>query len=158
MKLSERLNEVINQQIIHELKNANTYLQIASYFENVQLKNIAKFFYGEAKGEFKHANLFIKHLNERTGGEVYILDVPKPEIDLSSFTGVADSYIKTEEKTTILIENIYRIAFQEGSFIDLPFISELLAEQIEEENLANEFALRLKMVKDIVLFDATFGD
>jgi hypothetical protein len=34
----------------------------------------------------------------------------------------------------------------------------MLQEQIEEEDSSQEFSLRIKAVKDIVLFDATFGE
>jgi hypothetical protein len=34
----------------------------------------------------------------------------------------------------------------------------MLSEQVEEEDGANEFSLKLKNTKDLVLFDATLSD
>lgn len=156
MKLSEQLNSLLNQQVLHEFKNSQIYYQIQSYFENMQLKNIANYFGEQAKHEEEHARMFLKHINDRTGGNVKLENIPFDGIDLNSIEDIADMYVLTEEQTTERIEEIYYIANSTRSYIDLSFILKMLNEQVEEEDSANEFALKIKMVKDIVLFDATF--
>lgn len=158
MRMTERINSLLNAQITHELKNQNSYLQIASYFENIQLKNLANYFYEQANGEYGHAKLIIDHINSRIGGMVFIDSVPQPTLDLSSFEAVASTYVTIEEGTTKSLEDIYKAIFESGSFIDIDFITSLLKEQVEEEDIASEFALKLKNVNDVVLFDATFKD
>ena len=83
-------------------------------------------------------------------------EVDAPIIGLSSIELIAEAYISIEEGTTESIEEIYGMALDEKSFMDLPFLSNMLSEQIEEEDSAQSFALKIKAVKDIVLFDATF--
>ena len=87
MKLSQNLNDAINQQIMLELQNQNAYMQIASIFEDMQLKNLAKFFKEQASDEYDHANLFIDHLNDRNGGKVDIGEVNSPMITCDIVTG-----------------------------------------------------------------------
>jgi ferritin len=158
VKLSQNLNDAINAQILIELGNQNKYMQIQSLFEDMQLKNLAKFFKEQSAGENSHANLFMNHLNDRNGGKVTIGEVNAPVIDFSDINSIADFYVLTEQQTTESIESLYNLAFEEGSYIDLPFLSTLLQEQIEEEDISQRVAMNLKMTKDIVLFDATFGD
>jgi ferritin len=156
MKLSQELNDAINSQIQHELLNQNKYLQIASYFANLQLMNLSNYFTKQADHEFSHAKLFIDHLNARIGGKVLIESVEAPNLTISSIEDVGNIYVETEQGTTEAIEDLYNFAMESKSFIDLPFLSKMLDEQIEEEDSAQSFKLKSSMVKDIVLFDATF--
>jgi ferritin len=156
MKLSQDLNEAINNQIVHELRNQNIYLQIGSYLENFELKNLAKYFYAQADGEKDHANLFISHLNDRLGGNVRIGAIPAPVVNIDSPESVGLLYLEVEIGTTECIEDLMELILDTKSYIDQPFISKMLEEQVEEEDSANHFNLLISKVKDIVLFDATF--
>lgn len=158
MKLSNELNESMNEQILHEYHNALVYAQIQSYFEDLQLKKIAEYFKKQSIQETEHAQNFIQYLNDRTGGKVSIREVYSPNLDLSSVESVGQIYISTEEGTSESIESIYELASDTKSFIDLPFLLEMLKEQVEEEISSVEFALKLKNTKDLVLFDASLGD
>jgi ferritin len=154
VKLSNELNESINEQILCEYHNALVYAQIQSYFEGLQLKKIAEYFKKQSIQETEHAQKFIQHLNDRAGGKVTICEISPPILDLSSVESIGRIYILTEEGTTESIESIYELASDTKSFIDLPFLLDMLSEQVEEENSSVEFALKLKNTKDLVLFDA----
>lgn len=158
MRLSQNLNDALNQQILKEYHNMLVYKQIQSYFEDFQLKHLANYFSSQADDEKSHANKFIDHINRRTGGKVTIDEVDAPVLNLGDFGSIGETYISVEEDTTESIEELYDLALSEKSYMDLGFLEEMLNEQVSEEDEANEFALRIKMVKDIVLFDATLGD
>lgn len=157
MKLSSSLNDALCEQIVHEMENVTKYMQIASYFENIQLKKLANYFVEQSSHEKEHANKFMQHINDRTGGNVFISEISSPALSLTDIQSVADAYVKTEEDTTASIEDLYNLAFSEKSYIDLGFLQTMLNEQVEEEDSANKFAFTATTVKDIVLFDATFG-
>jgi ferritin len=156
VKLSKTLNDALNQQIMIELGNQNKYMQIQSMFEDMQLKNLAKFFKEQSAGENSHANLFMDYVNDRTGGKVKIEEVNAPIIEFTDINSIADFYVLTEQETTESIESLYNLALEEKSYIDLPFLATLLQEQVEEEDTSVAFATKIKAVKDIVLFDATW--
>jgi len=158
MKLSQNLNDALNQQILIELQNQNKYMQIQSLFEDMQLKHLADFFKNQSAGENDHANLFMNHINDRNGGKVTIDEINSPMINFSDINSIADFYVLTEQQTTESIESLYDLALEEKSYIDLPFLQKMLDEQVEEEDTSQALALKLKTVKDIILFDATFGD
>lgn len=150
------LCDAINSQIVIELENQNKYMQIQSYFEDLQLKNLANFFKKQSLGENEHANLFMDHLNDRNGGKVVIGDVSAPKSDFFDVYSIADFYVLNEQQTTDSIESLYDLALSEKSYVDLDFLQSMLKEQIEEENTSLHLAMQLKSVKDIYLFDETF--
>lgn len=156
MRLSQELNDALNQQILKEYGNVLRYAAINSYFENLQLKKLAKYFLDRSNEEKDHADKFMQYINDRTGGLVTIGEVDAPVLNISDSQSVADVYVLAEEDTTESIEALYDLAFSEKSYIDLGFLQDMLNEQVSEEDEANEFATKIKMVKDIVLFDATF--
>jgi ferritin len=156
MKLSQNLNDVLNQQVLIEYGNELKYAQIQSYFEDLQLKKLSEYFKKQAIGENDHAQLFMQHINDRTGGKVALGEIDAPQVEFTSVSEIGDFYIKTEESTTESIELLYDLAFFEKSYIDLPFLAKMLDEQCEEEDAAQKLSLNLKMTKDIVLFDQTF--
>jgi ferritin len=157
MKLSNELNGALNEQINIEYHNSLIYAQIASYFEDLQLKKIAEYFRNQSQDEKSHADKFIAHINDRTGGSVSIAETPAPistqGMDISR---IAELYISTEESTTESIESLYELANEEKSFIDLPFLLDMVREQVEEEDSAQEFALKATKVCDLVLWDSSF--
>lgn len=156
MKLSQSLNEAFNQQILHEYRNMIVYKKIQNFFEDLQLKNLASYFSKQADDEKSHANKFIDHVNDRIGGKVEIGDVQSLPYEVRSLEDVGKIYLIVEEETTKSIESIYDMALMGKSFIDLPFIQEMLDEQVKEEDEASELSAKLNMVKDIVLFDAEY--
>jgi ferritin len=156
LKLSQNLNDALNQQILVELGNQNKYMQIQSYFEDLQLKKLAEYFKKQADGEHDHANLFMGYINDRNGGKVTVGEVDEPKKDFIDVSNVADFYVLTEQQTTDSIESLYDLALEEKSYIDLDFLQTMLKEQVEEEDSSQKLSLNLKTVKDIVLFDATF--
>jgi ferritin len=156
VKLSQNLNDALNQQILIELLNQNKYMQIQSLFEDMQLKNLANFFKEQSAGENSHANLFMDYVNDRIGGKVDIGEINSPLINFTDINSIADFYIRTEEETTASIESLYDMALEEKSYIDLGFLTKMLDEQREEEDTAISFGTKLKQVKDLVLFDATW--
>jgi len=157
MELSPGLNEALNQQILMEMHNQLVYMQISSHFEDLQLKNLAKYFEEQAKQEGEHAYKFMNYVNDRAGGKVSLGTVNMEALSFSTLEEVAKKYILAEEETTQSIEEIYDLAFFEKSYIDLGFIQEMLIEQVEEEDAAQNFGANLLGTNDIVLFDKEMG-
>lgn len=157
MVLKESLNSAFNEQITHEMRNVSIYRQIQTFFDSMQLVNIAKYFEKQADHENDHAKLLINYVNSRVSGKVKIQAIEDP-IEITSIDQIADLYLETEQGTTESIEALYSLAFEEKSFMDLPFISCFLNEQVEEEDSAEKFKIRISMAKDLVLFDATFKE
>lgn len=156
MKLSQEINDAINVQIQHEFLNMLKYKVIESYFQDMRLINLANRFKAQSNEEYEHASKFIDYLNKRIGGKVSIEEIPKPNLTINSVQDVANIYLETEQGTTESIESIYSLICEENSEMDRGFISEMLNIQVTEEDEADEFMKKVALVKDIVLFDATY--
>lgn len=157
MILSDFLCEAFNQQILKELSNAEKYMQVASLFEDLQLSNLANYFKKQSDDEKQHANKFMNHVNDRIGGKVNLNEIIySPTSVPTDVSLIGDFYIQAEQDTTASIENLYELALSEKSYIDLGFLTDMLQEQVEEEDVASKLAMNLKMTKDIVLFDQSF--
>lgn len=157
MKLSPSLNDAFCEQISIEYHNQLIYAQIASYFEDLQLKKISEYFRKQSDDEKSHADKFIAHINDRIGGEVSLASISSPvSTQGMKILDIANIYVQTEESTTESIESLYDMAVDEKSFIDLPFLLDMLREQIDEEQSAQEFSMRILAIKDIYLLDEVF--
>lgn len=156
MKISESLNEIICLQCKHELLNMIKYKTIASYFENLRLKNLAKKFYKQSDEEYGHYSQMVEYLNIRLGGKYKPVELDIPEINLNSITEAAELYLSTEIETTKSLQGIAEFIYSENLYLDVDFIQKFLTIQIAEEDEADEFMKKSSLVKDLVLFDATF--
>ena len=159
MILSQDLNDALNEQVVREYQNMLIYKKIESYLQDLELNNIAKMFHKQAKEENGHAKEFIDYINSRVGGKLVLGEIPSPEtVIINSESSIGDIYLQLEQDTTESIEAIYDLALSLKSYMDLPYLQHMLEEQVIEEDEALNFSKRFKMVKDLVLFDATFGD
>lgn len=157
MKISEKLNMAINLQITHELINAMKYSIIASYFEDLQLKNLAKKFWLQKSEELEHHQKFINHLNDRLGGKYINQEVPQIELQINSISDIATLYLETELETTESISEILNIIREEKSFQDEPLFLEFMSIQNIEEDEADEFQKRVSYTKDLLILDHVYG-
>jgi len=154
MKISDALNETISYQCDHELMNMVKYKMVATYFEQLKLKNLSKKFYNQADEEYQHYTEIIQYLNTR-GGKYIPTSITAPLLEISSPQEVGDIYYKVETDTTESLQSIAEMIYEEKSFIDVRFIEKYLKIQIAEEDEADTFRNSIQTVSDIVLFDAT---
>jgi ferritin len=156
VNLTQNLNDALNQQVAKEYHNLLFYKKVASWFEDQQLVNLAEYFHNQSDEEKGHASMFIDYINDRTGGKVTIQDAEIDNTSLNDLLEISKAYIELEEQTTISIEELFKLALDEGSYIDVPFLQEFLKIQVKEEIEANELSARMINTKDIYLFDQNF--
>jgi ferritin len=154
MQLSSEINEALNYQCQHEMLNMWKYKILANYFEDLRLTKLAKKFYGQADEEYGHFSKIIDYLNTRVGGKYYPVEIEAPAMSISSPKDIGKIYMETEVGTTESLEEIADMIYEKKSFVDVPFILEMLNFQITEEDEADEFLKKISMVSDLVLFDA----
>lgn len=143
--ISERLLDLINEQINREFFSAYLYLSMAEYFESKFLKGISHWFYVQYKEELKHAEKFIGFLNEK-GGRVVLRSIAEPKTDwngaLDAFT---DAY-NHERFITESIENIMKVAIEENDFSTQNLLNWFLDEQVEEESQTLAIVKKLELI------------
>jgi ferritin len=147
MKLSSKLEKVLNDQINLELCSAYAYLGMAAYFERTPFTGFGTWMELQSKEELGHANRFFKYIVER-GGKVALQAIAEPKCDYKSPLDVFKASLGHEQKVSASICAIYELAAAEKDYATLSFLKWFLDEQVEEERNVGDILAKLEMVGD----------
>jgi len=128
---SDRVVKAFNQQIGNELGASHQYVQIAAYFADASLSELAKFFYTQSEEEREHAMKFVRFLIDVEGP----VEIPQVEAPKSNFTSAADAVkasLEWERTVTQQIYDLVEIVRAESNYIALRFLDWFVTEQLEE--------------------------
>jgi ferritin len=131
MLASQELIDAFNEQVGHEMAASMQYVNIAGYFDNESLPQLAAFFYRQAEEERDHAMKFVKFIVE-VDGKVAIPAIPEASAD---FSGAHDAVSRSLEWEKTVTEQIYRLvelAKGQSNYIALRFLDWFVNEQLEE--------------------------
>ena len=143
--MKQKVRDLMNKQINHELESAYLYLEFSNYFEAQNLNGYSDYYKAQAKEEIGHAMKFLKFLlnaNEK----VQLMVIHAPEVEIKSVEDALDAGLKAEEDITAKINNIYDAASSEKEYSTKTFLNWFVNEQFEEETNAK------KMIEDYKLF------
>jgi len=147
MKLSKKMEKVINDQINLELSSAYAYLGMAAYFESTPFTGFAKWMRVQSAEELDHANRFFKYLVQR-GGRVALQPIPAPNCDYKSPLEAFKTALGHEQKVSASICAIYELASAEKDYPTTSFLKWFLDEQVEEEQNVTELLAKLEVAGD----------
>lgn len=150
MLISDELNDAMNEQIGSELGASNQYLQLAGYFQNEDLPELASFFFRQSEEERQHALKFVHYILE-TGGQVTIPEVPQPPQAIKSAEQAAQMAFDWEVQVTAQINNLHRLAHDHNDFAALNFLSWFAEEQLEEVATMGELLRVIQRAGDQLL-------
>ncbi len=143
--ISKKMVDALNEQINWEFWSGYLYLSMANHFEAEGRKGIANWFRIQFKEEFDHAQIFINYVNARGGRVVLapIAEVPQSwESPLAAFANT----LEHERVVTSRIHNLYALAEEEKDFATRQQLNWFVAEQVEEEEAAQEIIDNLTLV------------
>lgn len=149
--ISTKLEQLINEQINHELQAAYLYLSMSSYFEDAGYKGFANWYMVQYKEETDHAMYFYKYL-QNIGAKVTLTGIAQPETNFSSIMDVLKRTLEHEQKVTAYINNLAAVARDESNFATSQFLLWFIAEQVEEETNSDDNIKRLTLAGDHGLF------
>ena len=147
MKLSNKLEKVLNDQINLELCSAYAYLGMVAYFDHTAFNGFAKWMQVQSGEELDHANRFFKYIVER-GGKVSLQAIPEPKCDYKSPLDAFKTSLGHEQKVSAAICAIYELAAAEKDYPTLSFLKWFLDEQVEEERNVGDMLAKLELVGD----------
>lgn len=124
--ISETLIEALQNQMVHEIKNAHIYLFLSGYLNSKGMNKIAAFFSNQYKEELEHFRLIFDFLVD--------MDVSPKIIDID----------ETSASTLSLQDNIISIAskFMEREIITTTNLGEILGLCVDEDNYVAEQFMR----------------
>lgn len=132
MKISPKLEDLINKQIQIEFTSRYAYLAMSAWFETTPFGGFAKWMRDQASEENFHAMKFFDYLNDRFG-VVKLLPLDAPQGEFTSPLEAFRCSLKHEQAVTESINNIYAAALEEKDFATMEFLDWFLKEQVEEE-------------------------
>jgi ferritin len=147
MRISEKMELALIEQIHLELFSINQYLVMASYFLKDDLNGFANFFLVQSQEENFHAMKEFKYLHD-VGGSIKIHQIPAPISDFHSIKHVFETSLMHEKKVTKSINNLIKLALEEGDFATHTFLQWFITEQVEEEALIENIIKKLDMIGD----------
>lgn len=150
MLISEKLNQAMNAQIGGELGASHQYLQLAAYFQNEDLPELAGFFFRQSDEERTHAMKFVHYILD-ADGEVTVPAVPQPPQEVKSPEQAAQMALGWEKAVTDQINELHRLATAESDFAALNFLSWFAEEQLEEVATMSELLHTIQRAGDQLL-------
>jgi len=145
--ISNKLQEVLNNQIKHEEHSSRIYHAMASWCETKGYEGASEFLYAQADEEKEHMLKLMHYLNDRGGhAEMMALDAPKKEWD--GLKKLFEEVLAHEEFITGEINKCYEAALNEKDYNTAQFLQWYVEEQIEEESTMNSILDKINLAGD----------
>jgi len=158
--MNEKIAALLNDQINKELYSAYLYLDMANYYDELDLDGFANYYTIQAQEERDHAMLFMKYM-QNNGLKVTLEAIAKPDKVYASASEPLDAALEHEKYVTSLINNIYHEAHQAKDYRTMKFLDWFVDEQMEEEDNANSMISRFKLFgsdsKGLYLLDQEYA-
>jgi len=149
--LDKKLEAAINEQLNFEIESAHIYLAMAGYIATLGLEGFESWMMVQYEEELAHAKKFINYINDR-GGRVQIKGFTDPDNEFKSLLDVLEISLHHEKEVTRRINNLMRIAYEVNDYAAVSFLQWYIDEQVEEEDNFNKLIEKVKLVKDLGLY------
>ncbi len=144
---SNKLQQEMNNQIMHELYSAYLYLAMSAHFEEAGYPGFAKWTRMQAEEEQEHAMKFYDFINDRLG-RVVLQAIDAPPATFGTPLEVFEQIFAHEQKVTSLIHSLYETALAEKDYPGQVMLQWFIDEQVEEEKNAATIVDQIKMAGD----------
>ena len=142
--MNEAIAKLLNEQINKEFYSAYLYLDMANYYDSLDLDGYANYYMIQAQEERDHALLFMKYM-QINGLKVTLEAIAQPDKVFSSISDPLEVAAEHERYVTALINNIYHEAHQAHDYRTMKFLDWFVDEQMEEEENADSMVNRYKL-------------
>ena len=134
MTISSNMLSMLSAQMQHELENKLFYQNLASYAAFNGLDGTCAWMSKQAAGEQEHSDKIKKYIEDRNE-TAYLTEA---EVEAPVIGNYRDMFVMTQERewlTTDYLQNISKAALTEGDMMTFGVMQDMIAEQIEEENI-----------------------
>ena len=142
--MNDKIHQLLNEQINKELYSAYLYVDIANYYDELDLDGYANYYMIQAQEERDHALLFLKYM-QNNGLKVTLEAVAKPDKTYSSILDPLVVAAEHERYVTALINAIYHECYEDRDYRTMKFLDWFVDEQMEEEDNADSMISRYNL-------------
>jgi len=132
MKLSPKMKNALNNQVLLEASASNSYLAMASWCEITGYQGAANYFYAQSDEERTHMLKIVHYLNS-LGVSAIIPAIKAPVSSYKSLEELIKTALKNEQSVTKAIHHIVEIAQKEKDHSTYVFLEWFVNEQVQEE-------------------------
>ena len=149
--MTEKLQQVLNDQVAAEMWSANLYLSMSFYFEREGYPGFATWMKRQSQEELQHAYTFAEYIIKRGG----IAIVDKIDVVPSGWGSPIEIFQHAYEHEchiSKMINTLVGIAVSEKDNATQDFLWGFVREQVEEESTAQGIVDRMKKAGEAGLF------
>ena len=123
--------DALNDQIANEFGAAMQYIGAAVYYDSETLPRLAAFFYRQAVEERNHAMIMVQFLLD-TDEDVKIPDITSQQTKYDDVVGPVKMALEQEKRVSDEINDLFKLARDQGDFRAEQFLTWFVKEQVEE--------------------------
>jgi len=123
--------DALNEQISNEFAASQQYVGAAVYYDAETLPRLAAFFYRQAVEERNHAMIMVQYLLD-AGDQVRIPDIKSQQTTYDDVVGPVRMALDQEKRVTEEINDLFKLARDDGDFQAEQFLTWFVKEQVEE--------------------------
>ena len=142
--ISEKIENILNEQINKEFYSAYLYLAISAYFDEMGLKGFSHWTRVQAREEVDHGMILFDYIIERQG-KVNLKQIQMPENDFGTPLEVYKKIFDHEKYVTDSINCVANMTDEECDLATRHFINWYISEQVEEEANVDDIIKKLEM-------------
>ena len=159
--VSEKINEIINEQINKEFYSGYLYLCMSANLHEIGLFGFSRWLKIQAKEEVEHGLKLLDYLLERSS-YITLKQIRMPEFEFKGVKSVFETLYEHEKCITNSVMNIAKLAEEECDRKTLTFIEWFIEEQVEEEQQVKDIIKRIDLFGEdktsLYLLDNELGD
>lgn len=144
MKINEKIQTALNNQINREFYSAYLYLAMSAYFNSCGFRGMAHWMDLQAKEETEHGMKMFAYANER-GGKVVLEAISAPQKEWDSPVAAFKAAYAHELEITQHIHSLVFLARAEQDPATEEFLQWFVREQVEEEAISEEIVNNLEL-------------
>ena len=142
--MNDKIAFLLNQQINKEFYSAYLYLDMANFYDEMDLDGYSNYYMIQAQEERDHALLFMKYM-QSIGLKVTLDAIDKPDKTFTTVLDPLEAAAEHERYVSALINAIYHECHEARDYRTLKFLDWFVDEQREEEDNADSMVNRYKL-------------
>jgi len=161
MRISDSINEILNEQINKEFYSGYLYLSMSAHLKELGLFGIASWMRHQAREEVEHGLKIFDYLIN-CNSFVTLKQIRTPEFE---YNGILSIFNRVYEHEKCITESVMKVAEKADEECDrttLNFIDWFIEEQIEEEENIKNIIKRIELFGDdkvsLYLLDKELGE
>lgn len=141
--ISDKIRDVLNEQINKEFYSAYLYLSMSAYFAQIGLYGFSKWTKIQSKEEIDHGMILFEYVIGRNS-QIHLNQIEVPQFEMKSPLAVFEQIYQHERSITSAIDCVAEMTEGDCDLATRNFIDWYLDEQIEEEATVSRIISKLK--------------